>query len=211
MGAACPHPIRESLMNPLFLSQAFLWIVVACLALVVLALVRQLGVLHERLAPVGALTAASGPKVGQPAPLLRAVALDGTQWELGTRRPNGRSLLLLFVSRSCPICKMLIPVALDVARAERLDVLFLGDADPAEQRGLVAEYAIAPGNFVNGPEIGMAYGVDKLPHAAFLDPAGLLVAKGLVNSREHLESLVVAQETGFGSIQDFIRARQVAA
>jgi len=198
-------------MNPVFLSQAFLWIVVACLALIVLALIRQVGVLHERLAPVGALTAASGPKVGQPAPLLRAEALDGTRLELGTRRPSGRSLLLLFVSRSCPICKTLIPVALGVARAERLDVLFLGDAEPAEQQALIAEYAISPSNFVNGPEIGMAYGVDKLPHAAFLDPAGILVAKGLVNSREHLESLVIAQETGFGSIQDFIRAKQAAA
>jgi methylamine dehydrogenase accessory protein MauD len=211
VGAAGICRIREGFMIPIYVSQAFLWIVVAGLALVVLALIRQVGVLHERLAPVGALTNAGGPAVGQPAPLLRAVALDGTTLELGTRRASGRSLLLLFVARSCPICKTLIPVARDVARAERLDVLFLGDADLAEQQALIAEFGIAPSDFVNGPEIGMAYRVDKLPHAAFLDPAGMLVAKGLVNSREHLESLVVAQETGFGSIQDFVRARQAAA
>ena len=34
---------------------AVLWVVVACLALAVLALARQIGVLHERLQPVGAL------------------------------------------------------------------------------------------------------------------------------------------------------------
>jgi methylamine dehydrogenase accessory protein MauD len=198
-------------MTPVFLSQTFLWVVVAGLAFTVLALIRQVGILHERLTPVGALTNASGPAVGQPAPLLRAVALDGTRIELGTRRPSGRSLLLLFVARSCPICKTLIPVARDVARAERLDVLFLGDGELAEQQALIGEFGIAPADFVNGPELGMAYRVDKLPHAVFLDPAGILVAKGLVNSREHLESLVVAQETGFGSIQDFLRSKQVAA
>jgi methylamine dehydrogenase accessory protein MauD len=198
-------------MTPLFLSQTFLWVVVAGLAFTVLALIRQVGVLHERLTPVGALTNAAGPAVGQPAPLLRAVALDGTKLELGTRRPSGRSLLLLFVARSCPICKTLIPVARDVARAERLDVLFLGDGELAEQQMFISEFGIAPADFVNGPELGMAYRVDKLPHAVFLDPAGILVAKGLVNSREHLESLVVAQETGFGSVQDFLRSKQVAA
>jgi NADPH:quinone reductase-like Zn-dependent oxidoreductase len=52
--------------------------------------------------------------------------------------------------------------------------------------------------------------VDKLPHAVLIDAAGTVVARGLVNSREHLESLVVAQETGFGSVQDFLRAKQVA-
>src|SRR6185436_4678195 len=37
-----------------------LWIVVACLALAVLALARQIGVLHERLQPVGALQLSHG-------------------------------------------------------------------------------------------------------------------------------------------------------
>ena len=197
-------------MNPVFASQAFLWLVVACLSFVVLALARQVGVLHERLTPVGALTSATGPAIGAPAPLLRAVTLDGTRLQLGTTRDDGRSMLLLFVSRSCPICKVLIPVALDVGRAERLDVLFVGDGELAEQQQMTAQFAIAQDRFINGPEIGMAYQVDKLPHAVLIDASGTLVAKGLVNSREHLESLVVAGETGFGSVQAFLRAREAA-
>lgn len=197
-------------MNAQFVSQSLLWLVVAGLAFTVLALARQVGVLHERLTPVGALTTGTGPAVGEAAPLLRAVALDGTRMEIGTRRASGRALLMLFVSRTCPICKVLIPVARDVGRAERLDVLFVGDSDIAEQQALIAAFGISPGDFVNGPEIGMAYRVDKLPHAVLIDAAGTVVARGLVNSREHLESLVVAQETGFGSVQDFLRAKQVA-
>jgi len=197
-------------MSPVFISQSFLWLVVAVLAATVLALARQVGILHERLTPVGALTNAAGPAVGQPAPLLRAVTLDGKMLELGTRRPEGRALLMLFVSRSCPICKVLIPVAQNVARAELLDVLFMGDDAAEEQTALIAEFDILPGSFVNGAEVGMAYRVDKLPYAVLLDQAGMVVAKGLVNSREHLESLVVAQETGFASVQAFLRAQRPA-
>jgi methylamine dehydrogenase accessory protein MauD len=173
-------------------------------------LARQIGVLHERLTPVGALNTGTGPVVGEPAPLLRATAMDGTLLEIGTRRPSGRRLLMLFVSRGCPICKVLIPVAQDMARLETLDLLFIGDSNAPEQTALIADFQISPADFINGSTIGMTYQVDKLPHAVLIDENGLLISRGLVNSREHLESLVVAQETGFASVQDFLRRRQHA-
>ncbi len=37
--------------DPLLVSNALLWVLVVGLALVVLALARQIGVLHERIAP----------------------------------------------------------------------------------------------------------------------------------------------------------------
>jgi methylamine dehydrogenase accessory protein MauD len=193
----------------MLISQIFLWLVVGALSLMVLALARQVGVLHERLTPVGALTNAAGPAAGKPAPLLRATALDGTAYEIGTHRT--RPLLMLFVARSCPICKVLIPVAQDVARKEQLDLLFFGDGERAEQDALIADFAIAPRHFVNSTEVGMAFQVDKLPHAALVDEHGTLVARGLVNSREHLESLLVARETGFASVQSYLKAQRVAA
>ena len=58
--------------------------------------------------------------------------------------------------------------------------------------------------FINGFEAGHAYQVDKLPHAVLIDHDGKIVSKGLVNSREHLESLVVAHEMGLESVQDYI-------
>ena len=57
----------------------------------------------------------------------------------------------------------------------------------------------------------MAFRVGKLPHAVLIDERGILLAKGLVNSREHLESLVISAETGYGSIQEFLRAGQAAS
>jgi hypothetical protein len=42
-----------------------------------------------------------------------------------------------------------------------------------------------------------------------LDGAGVVRAKGLVNSREHLESLFEAMERGVASIQDYVRSVEV--
>ena len=43
-------------MDALIISNFLLWGVVLCLVLVILALSRQIGVLYERVAPMGALT-----------------------------------------------------------------------------------------------------------------------------------------------------------
>ncbi len=129
---------------------------------------------------------------------------------LGATLAPGRALLMLFVSSTCPICKKLIPIAKNFARSERLDVLFVGDADAAEQRKLVAQFELDERCFVNGPQVGMAYRVDKLPYAVLLDDAGRIAAKGLVNSREHFESLIVAKESGYATIQSYLKSKSEA-
>jgi methylamine dehydrogenase accessory protein MauD len=84
--------------------------------------------------------------------------------------------------------------------------LFVGDAELAEQKKLVAQFGLDPHCFINGSAIGMAYRVDKLPYAVLLDDQGVIAAKGLVNSREHFESLIIAKETGYATIQSYLRA-----
>ncbi|MCS5575095.1 MAG: hypothetical protein NZ789_19385, partial [Pseudomonadales bacterium] len=49
----------------LIVSNLVLWVVVVALLLIVFALTRQIGVLHERVAPVGALMPMNGPKIGE--------------------------------------------------------------------------------------------------------------------------------------------------
>jgi hypothetical protein len=60
--------------------------------------------------------------------------------------------------------------------------------------------------FLLSPVVGMTYGIGKLPYAVLIDREGILRSKGLVNSREHLESLLTAKETGHASIQDYLKA-----
>jgi methylamine dehydrogenase accessory protein MauD len=198
-------------MTSAMVSQTLLWIVVILQGVTILALARQIGVLHDRVAPAGALINGAGPGVGEQSPRLEVHALGGNAITVGGKLAAGKALLMLFVSSTCPICKKLIPIAKNFARSERLDVLFVGDADPAEQRTLIAQFELDEHCFVNGPEVGMTYRIDKLPYAVLLDDAGMIAAKGLVNSREHFESLIVAKETGYATIQSYLKSQSEAA
>lgn len=194
-------------MTSMTIALVLLWIVVIVLSVAVLVLARQVGVLHERIAPAGALISAAGPGVGEQSPRIEVHAMGGNAVTVGRKLSPGRALLMLFVSQTCPVCKKLIPIALDFSKSERLELLFVGDAEASEQRKLVAAFGIDESRFVNGPEIGMAYRVDKLPYAVLLDDRGVIAAKGLVNSREHFESLIIAKETGFASLQSYLSAQ----
>lgn len=51
----------------------------------------------------------------------------------------------------------------------------------------------------------------QVPHGAYavvLDDAGVTRAMGVVNTREHLESLLIAKETGHASLQEYLTAKQ---
>jgi methylamine dehydrogenase accessory protein MauD len=165
-------------------------------------LARQVGVLHVRLAPAGALLTGKGPVVGEAAPVLEVATIDGTPLAIGKAR--GRMQLLLFVSPHCPLCKDLIPIAKNFARTEKLDIVFVGDDALDEQRAMIARLDMAGLPFVNGSIVGRTFHVDRLPHAVLIGDNGTLLSKGLVNSREHLESLVTAHELGVVSVQDYL-------
>src|SRR5882762_4258231 len=126
-------------MTSAMVSQMLLWIVVILQGVTILALARQVGVLHDRVAPAGALLNGAGPGVGEQSPRMEVHALAGNAITIGVRLAAGRALLMLFVSSTCPICKKLIPIAEKFAKSERLDVLFVGDADLAEQRKLISQ------------------------------------------------------------------------
>jgi methylamine dehydrogenase accessory protein MauD len=186
----------------LIINEALQWLALAALLVVGLALARQVGVLHVRVAPAGALDANRGPAVGDKAPVLPVTTLEGRPFLIGG--PAQGLQLLMFVSAACPMCKTLIPVAKSFAAAERVSLVFIGDDDPAVQASLVEKQGLAGFPFINDDSIGRQFEVDKLPHAVLLDAQGVVLAKGLVNSREHLESLIISHEMGVKSVQDYI-------
>jgi methylamine dehydrogenase accessory protein MauD len=199
------------MLTVLIVSQVLLWILLGGLALALLAIARQIGVLHERLAPIGALAPRTGPKAADASPRLTLATLAGGEIEIGGALPAGQNRLLLFVSSRCPICKKLIPIVKHLARSEGVEVVFAGDSDLDEQRALVRQMAIEDYPFVNSEQLGLAFQVDKLPHAVLLSDAGRILARGLVNSREHLESLIVARDMGVASVQEFLSRRSAGA
>jgi methylamine dehydrogenase accessory protein MauD len=191
--------------DALLVSNVLLWCLVIVLALVVLALARQVGVLHERVAPAGALMPTSGPKVGEQTQSAEFRDLAGERVTVGGASSDGRATLVLWVSPTCPVCKSLVPTAVSMAQAERLRLLFASDGDRLEQhRAYVHDLRIAAYPYVVSQALGMSYAVSKLPFAVLIDADGVLRGKGLVNTREHLESLVESMRTGIASLQDYI-------
>ena len=191
----------------LLVSQLMLWVAVIALAIVVLALARQVGVLHERIAPVGALALGRGPQTGESAPRLTVRTLAGGTVEIGGPLSEGPLRLLFFVSPTCPICKSLLPTVKSFVQSEHLDLLLIGDGDADEQRQMAQRHAVELERFANAPEVGRAFQVAKLPYAVLLSTAGIIAAQGLVNSREHLESLISAHELGLRSVQEYLARR----
>ena len=196
-------------MSGFFLaSQIFLWIAVGVLGVLVAALARQVGVLHERIAPAGALTLHQKVNVGDKGPDMNLPALDGSLVRIGGVR-SGRSQLLFFLSPDCPVCKTLLPVLKSARSAERswVDVVLASDGDEADHRRLVMAQGLADIPYVLSEDLGRALGVSKLPYAVLLDEQGRIASLGLVNNREHLESLFEAKERGVASIQQYLAQR----
>ncbi len=195
-------------MTALAISNTLLWVIVVGLCIAVLALVRQLGVLHERIAPAGALMLAKGLKVGEPAPRITVQDLDSRSLTLGAERSDARATLLVFVSPTCPVCKALLPALKSSLSAERdwLDIVLASDGENAGQREFVLAHRLGGFPYVVSAPLGISYQVSRLPFAALIDAQGVLRARGIVNSREHLESLFEAKRLGFASIQDYFEA-----
>ena len=192
-------------LTALVISNIVLWVVVLALLVVVLALTRQLGVLHERITPVGALMLNKGLTVGEQAPTVEVQDLAGANLSVGSPRSDGKSTLLLFVSPTCPVCKSLLPIVKSSGKDERgwLDIILASDGNPEEHREYVRANGLDNVPYVVSAPLGMMYQVSRLPFAALLDEAGVLRARGLVNSREHLESLFEAKRLGVASLQDY--------
>jgi methylamine dehydrogenase accessory protein MauD len=190
-------------MTALAMSNVLLWITNIALVVTVLALARQIGVLNERVTPIGALTMDHGPKVGDAAPVFNLARLDGGEIAVGTA--TGRTQLLFFLSPTCPVCKKLLPILRSLSHHERatVDVVLASDGERDEHSRFYQREKLAPFPYVLSTDLGMAFRISKLPYAVIISPAGFISAKGLVNNREQIESLLIAQEMGVASLQDY--------
>ncbi len=137
----------------------------AGLAVAVLALAREVGMLRLQLGSQGALEiAGEGPDVGSRAPQLAArLSLDGVQ--LG---------LAVFSSEGCHLCQSLSPAIDSVAR------------DPQISVGVLDEQADAA--------LWRALSVPGSPFAIAIAPDHTVLAKGTFNNLAQLESVIATAD-----------------
>ena len=162
-----------------------LWLLVLALVVIVFALARQIGVLHMRLGPRGALELDSeGPPLGESLPAIEANDLDGRAIDLTA---PGSERFLLFVSPDCPVCRDVVPSVPVVARAG-LETIVVSSGDGAAYRQGAAAV-------VEGEHVMHSFGVPGTPYAVILDEFGIVRAKGTVNNLEQVEGLVDTART----------------
>lgn len=194
------------MMEPLMVAVVVLWVIVIVLLFVVFALARQVGILFERVAPMGALMTDAGPKVGEASPRFDLMTLDGRPLAIGGA--SAKNTLVFFLSTTCPVCKKLLPVlkSLRSAEGKSLDIVLASDGEHAAHKAFHKAAGLDDFPYVLSPDLGMTYRINRLPFAVMLDRQGVVRGKGLVNSREQLESLMNANDLGHASIQNWIQS-----
>jgi thiol-disulfide isomerase/thioredoxin len=153
-------------------SYVVLWILVVALALAVVVLLRQIGVLHARLHPLGVHFGGEGPLLAQPAPL-------GGRFDWAAAPVN----LVLFTAPGCEVCARLRP-SFEALRRSYRGAVAVHEVDHA------ADVAERGGVF-------RAFNVRSTPYVVAVDDAGIVRGRGVANSLEQIEELVAeAAATG---------------
>lgn len=195
------------MITALIVSNIVSWLAIIALSVAVLALVRQVGLLHERISPAGALSIdKQSLKIGEAAPSFKLPSLNGGDILLGGEHPQEKSTLLFFLSDTCPVCKTLLPVIKGIAIEEEswMRIVLASDGDSADHAAFISKAGLEGFPYLNSTELGMAYEIGKLPYGVLLDDDGTLISHGLVNTREHLESLLEAKRLGAGTVQAYV-------
>lgn len=164
-------------------SYVILWCVVIALVILCVALARQIGILHLRIAPTGALEVDDeGPPLGEAPSPIDATDSHGAGVTIGG---PGDPQFVLFVSAGCRICHEVIPGLKPAAQSSGLRPILITD-DLDSRDGLRSH---GP-QVVASTEAASYYNVPGTPYAVITDGAGVVRAKGTVNNIEQMEGLV---------------------
>jgi len=191
----------------LIVSQVLLWLLVLALAGMNLLLLRQVGVLFERVAPAGALATGKALVKGTELPGRTERSLNGGNAVIGSGRSGQRGQLLFFAAPDCPVCKSILPAFRSLASSEAATTDFIiasAGEEEADHFDFIERQNLRAYPYVLSDRLGMELGVSKLPYAVLLDGDGRVEGFGLVNSREHLESLFEARDQGVISLQQYL-------
>ena len=142
-------------------SYVLLWLAVLGLSVMVVALLRQVGVLHTRLRPLGVHFAGEGPERLEPAPPLPEVDYAGHTMTL-----------VAFSSPTCEVCRSLLPSLRAMERQYRDLALVEVELGPTTQ------------------PVFSAFKVRSTPYVVTVDRTGIVQGRGVANSLEQVEVLV---------------------
>lgn len=141
-------------------SYVLLWVAVVVLGLTVVVLLRQIGLLHTRIAPMGVNFAGEGPELDQPAPPLPQVDYD-----------RAEVTVVAFTSPTCELCAALVP------GLERIE----GSYDEVRLETISSE---------GGQRVFGAFSVRSTPYLVAVDRQGVVRSRGVANSVDQAEEML---------------------
>jgi methylamine dehydrogenase accessory protein MauD len=169
------------------ISYLVLWGLVLSLTVLVVALARQIGALHLRLGPRGALELDDeGPPLGV---ATKQTEVAGTAGEALSVGGVGEAQFLLFVSPACPVCEQVLPSVPAIAAEGDLSPYVVVDSESELRADGLPDRRRLRAPVVRSADLARAYQIPGTPYAVVLDESGVVRAKGTVNNLEQVEGL----------------------
>lgn len=178
------------------ISHALLWILLLSQSAIILALLRQVGILSLRIGPAGARLAEDGPDLDSLVPALDLVDIDHEGARLVIPAPHVGISLIVFISPKCQICDNLM-IGFRTLSRQVLNVSWaiVAFSEVSECREFRRRHQLRDVLFCHAEDaVWDKFKLRSTPFALVLDAQGRVLSKGLVNHIEHLESLVTAVE-----------------
>lgn len=176
-----------------FISYLTLWILVVLLAIIVLGLVRQLGIIYLRLGPDQNLLATTGGlELGKPAPNFEAYEITHTR-RITLDDLKGKSCILVFVSPSCSPCKELMPHLKEFQQSwnGKINLVIFCQGDIQLSKDFIDSYNLRSALIIDKDgKLSETFLVRATPFAYRLDKESVVRKRGIVNNRSGLEELL---------------------
>ena len=180
-------------MTLLAMATAIQFIILIGLAVVVLSLARQVGILHERLSPAGMQRLRNEIQPGEAIPGESLTAVSGASTEL-----LGNRSALLFLSAECPICKSVLPAFEDAVSASEFEPLWVMDGlpGPSGQAPDYNQYAndqrLDEDRLIVSQELGLTLGIQQIPALVLIDAERKLIAREVLSGPRQVAAIFAA-------------------
>ena len=183
--------------TPWIASYLALWVVVFILITITLALARQVGFLFARVPDRSSRFSAVGPAVGARIQKTRVTDLRGRE----IRVPDAQAArtILLCISPFCNTCGELAPALVEFCKNEshRGTLLLVGIFGSEEKsRGFATQHGLTDIPYTVSNPLIKALDVRIGPFAIVVDRVGTVLAKGVVNHKEHIYGLLGVEARG---------------
>jgi methylamine dehydrogenase accessory protein MauD len=183
--------LRRSVHMSLFwiISLVALWLLVLCLAFLLLGALRALGLLRWRLEQLEATMPSrlgrSGLKPGKKAPAFTLPSVTGG--EISQHDFAGRKVLLVFMQPGCGPCHAVTPELNRLQEAGEVQVVVVQNADLEKVRKWADEHRPRfPVAVQDRLSLSKRYEAFATPFAFLIDERGVIASRGIAGSKQYL-------------------------